>query len=135
MCVPTAPSSVQFKHELNMSIVVPVGPLLSPPWLLFLASFRNDFNYLYNQILTAVPVKACSHGLLGLFSLALGDRETGCLEMRTSWVLRAGVWREPLCTETPELSRAPAQPPNCPCCWGHEGLGFIRAGFLFCVSH
>lgn len=103
-----------------MSIVVPVGPLLSPR-LLFLASFRNDFNYLSNQILTAVPVKAWSHGLLGLFSLALGDRETGCLEMRTSWFLRAGVWRE---HSKPGLSPQTAPAALATRDWDTSGLGF-----------
>jgi len=105
-----------------------------PPQLLFLGSFGNDFNYLYNQILTAVPVKACSHGLLGLFSLALGDRETGCLEMRTSWVLSAGVWREPLRTQTRRSAESWTQSPNYRRLVCHAGLCSIGADFLFISS-
>lgn len=64
-------------------------PLFTLLLFFFLGSSRNDFNYLHNQILIAASVQVCSHRWLGLFSLALGDREAGCFKMRTSWLYRA----------------------------------------------
>ena len=115
--------------HLSMSFGVPIAP---SPWLLFLGSFRNDFNYLHNQILTAVPVKACSHGLLGLFSLALGDRETGCFQMRTSWVLIAGVWRS-RSAHPPDAAHR-TQPPDSCFRLCHMFLCNIRADCVYGIN-
>lgn len=88
-------------HSLILNAIIDYSflrPHLFP--LFFLGSSRNDFNYLHNQILIAASVKVCSHRSQGLFSLALGDRETGCFKMRTSWLHRALFNGEPLCTQT-----------------------------------
>lgn len=102
--IPPPPSPLQMIcHSLILNTVIDYSFFQShlfPPFFFFLGSSRNDFNYLHNQILIAASVKVCSHRWQGLFSLALGDRETGCFKMRTSCFHRALFNGEPLCTQT-----------------------------------
>lgn len=101
--IPPPPPLQMICHSLILNTIIDCSfnpTSFSPPPFFFLGSSRNDFNYLHNQILIPASVKVCSHRWQGLFSLALGDRETGCFKMRTSCFHRALFNGEPLCTQT-----------------------------------
>ena len=102
--IPPPPSLQMICHSLILNTIIDssFNPTSFPPPprpAFFLGSSRNDFNYLHNQILIPASVKVCSHRWQGLFSLALGDRETGCFKMRTSCFHRALFNGGPLCTQ------------------------------------